>query len=170
MRGSVVLDVGCGTGILSLFSSRAGAARVIGVDGSERIASFARCEVRVARSAAHDVARRGMARPRALHGQLACEHAPCADGAMHRACAGGTLHACRQHAALAGLGAEQGGPLSVVSGKLEQLPGLPGGVTQVRCAARRSLACLGGLQPFLCTLQPGTRAGGGACQLLLAGE
>jgi type I protein arginine methyltransferase len=34
-KGKVVLDVGCGTGILSMFAARAGAARVIGIDRSE---------------------------------------------------------------------------------------------------------------------------------------
>lgn len=34
-RDAIVLDVGCGTGILSLFAARSGAKRVIAVDASE---------------------------------------------------------------------------------------------------------------------------------------
>jgi len=41
-RGARVLDVGCGTGVLSLFSLRGGAVSVVAVDGSERIAGVAR--------------------------------------------------------------------------------------------------------------------------------
>lgn len=41
IKGSTVLDVGCGTGILSMFASRGGAARVFGVDGSPPIAKVA---------------------------------------------------------------------------------------------------------------------------------
>ncbi len=40
-QGKIVLDVGCGTGILSMFCARAGAARVIAVDNSD-IINFAR--------------------------------------------------------------------------------------------------------------------------------
>ncbi|GLC40712.1 hypothetical protein PLESTB_000030300 [Pleodorina starrii] len=70
IRGATVLDVGCGTGILSLFACRGGAARVVAVDGSERIAGFA-----------------------------------------------------RRHAELAGYSDSTGGPMTVVSGKLEELAG-----------------------------------------------
>eukprot|EP00891_Asterochloris_glomerata_P000043 jgi/Astpho2/43/gw1.00001.41.1_t len=41
LNGARVLDVGCGTGILSMFAARAGARHVIGVDGSPEIAKLA---------------------------------------------------------------------------------------------------------------------------------
>lgn len=68
VRGARVLDVGCGTGVLSMFAARGGAAAVVGLDGSERIAGFA-----------------------------------------------------RQNVAANGFGREQGGPVSVVAGRVEEL-------------------------------------------------
>jgi protein arginine N-methyltransferase 3 len=49
LKGARVLDVGCGTGILSMFAARGGAAGVVGLEASERMAGFAR-QVRARRA------------------------------------------------------------------------------------------------------------------------
>lgn len=41
IKNAIVLDVGCGTGILSMFAARGGASQVVGVDGSPEIAAVA---------------------------------------------------------------------------------------------------------------------------------
>ncbi|XWS08261.1 hypothetical protein CRYUN_Cryun41cG0064800 [Craigia yunnanensis] len=41
LNGAVVMDVGCGTGILSLFAAQAGAPRVISIEASEKMATVA---------------------------------------------------------------------------------------------------------------------------------
>lgn len=45
-RGKAVLDIGCGSGVLSLFAAQAGASRVVAVEGSARAARLAKEAVR----------------------------------------------------------------------------------------------------------------------------
>ncbi|GAB2213591.1 hypothetical protein Droror1_Dr00017901 [Drosera rotundifolia] len=41
LRGSIVMDVGCGTGILSLFAAKAGASRVFAIEASKKMTAVA---------------------------------------------------------------------------------------------------------------------------------
>ena len=46
IQGKRVLDIGCGTGILSMFAARGGASAVVGVDGAKHIAEVAKANVK----------------------------------------------------------------------------------------------------------------------------
>jgi len=46
IQGKNVLDIGCGTGILSMFAARGGASAVVGVDGAKHIAEVAKANVK----------------------------------------------------------------------------------------------------------------------------
>lgn len=45
LKGKVVMDIGCGTGILSIFAARAGAKHVYAIDNAE-IAEYARAIIK----------------------------------------------------------------------------------------------------------------------------
>ena len=79
MNGARVLDVGCGTGILSMFAARGGAATVVGLDASERIAGFAQQVRHWASFMRRYSARYGFK----LNTMLSCDVWPLAPGSRH---------------------------------------------------------------------------------------
>lgn len=143
MRGARVLDVGCGTGILSMFAARGGAAAVVGLDGSERIAGFAR-QVGAWR------VERGAPRTRTCRGVTRCAsqlRVCLSHPQLYHALPGGSRVSAQQartryHSSppplpsrlpqiveANGLSQAQGGPVAVVAGRVEQGPDI--GVEQV---------------------------------------
>jgi hypothetical protein len=144
VRGARVLDVGCGSGILSMFAARGGAASVVGLDASERIAGFAR---KVGQTRARAQWGFGCSSPRR---RFAC----CLGGgcALAAAGAGPQWWRCPQplppwsrqqsialpdppsphpkNVAANGLDRESGGPVSIVTGRVERVTDI--GSDQVR--------------------------------------